>query len=121
MEKTNWLSAKKYLKRAVVLLEEENPEVLRCYGLCEYRSGNREDGIQHLSKAFKLNNFDAEIILNLIEIHVIEEKVKLANKYISHYHNSKKDLQYFEREVTYYDQKIRVFEEYLRSSEEDRA
>ena len=50
----------------------------------------------------------------------LEEKVRLANKYIAHYHNSKKELQFFEREVSYYDQKVRVFEEYLRSSEEEK-
>jgi len=33
MEKTNWQSAKGFFKKALSLLEEENPEIMRCYGL----------------------------------------------------------------------------------------
>ena len=117
MEKTNWKEAKGFLRRAVNLLEEDNPEVMRCYGLCEYRSGNREDGMQHLKKAFSINEFDAEIILNLIEVLILEEKLQAARKYINHYYVTKKDLQFFDREGDYYDQKIRVFEEYIHSEE----
>lgn len=119
MEKTHRNQAKKYLRKAVNLLEEENPEVMRCYGLCEYWSGNREGGLQYLRKAFDINDSDAEIILNLIEVLILEKKNGLAQKYIKHYHNSKEELQFFDRDGDYYDQKIRIFEEYVRTDSEE--
>jgi TolA-binding protein len=43
MEKTAWEEAKKYFKKAVQLLNDENnPEMMRCLALSEYRSGNKE-------------------------------------------------------------------------------
>lgn len=115
MEKTNWAEAKDYFRRALGSLDQDNAEVLRCYGLCEYRSGNREEGILHLKKAYHLNEFDAEIILNLTEILILEKNFLLARKYIKQYHEHKSQLQFFEREVIYYDEKMRIFEEFIRS------
>jgi hypothetical protein len=43
MEKTHWKEAKGYFKKTLELMEQDNPEVMRCYGLCEYRAGNREE------------------------------------------------------------------------------
>ncbi|MEI8008566.1 MAG: hypothetical protein WCI00_04010 [bacterium] len=42
MEKNHRMEAKKYLQQALELTKAENHEILRCYGLCEYRYGNRE-------------------------------------------------------------------------------
>jgi hypothetical protein len=42
MEKTNWYEAKKYLSKALTLSKFENSEVIRCFGMCEYRYGNIE-------------------------------------------------------------------------------
>jgi hypothetical protein len=42
MEKTNWQEAKNNLKKAMSLLDDDNPEMMRCYAICEYWSGNRE-------------------------------------------------------------------------------
>lgn len=118
MEKTNWAEAKDYFRRALHMLEQDNAEVLRCYGLCEYWSGNREEGILHLKKAYHLNEFDAEIILNLTEVLILEKKFVLASKYIKQYRDQKEKLQFFEREVIYYEEKMRIFEDFIRNHEE---
>jgi len=44
MEKNHRMEAKKFLQKALELTKAENHEILRCYGLCEYRYGNREKG-----------------------------------------------------------------------------
>ncbi len=114
MEKTNWSEAKKYFKKALSLLDGDNPEILRCYGLCEYRSGNREQGMTHLLKSHKQNQMDAEVLLNIIEISILERDATQAKEYIAYYHTHKKELQCFDREANYYDDKIVLFEEYLK-------
>jgi len=116
MEKTNRKEAKKYLQKALKLLEIENPEIMRCYGLCEYRSGNREKWINCLQKALEINETDAEVILNLIELSLLEKKINLAKKYIKYYHKNRDRLHVFDRSVSYYDEKVAIFEEFLQGS-----
>ncbi len=119
MEKTHRTSAKKYLKQALNLMDHDNPEIMRCYGLCEYWSGNRDAGIQHVEKAFEENKFDAEIILNLVEMYVLEKRFSQARKYIAYFRSiEKSSLQCFDREVSYYQNKLALFEEYLLSESE---
>jgi tetratricopeptide (TPR) repeat protein len=115
MEKTRWAVAKWYLKKALQLMEDDNPEILRCYGLCEYWSWNREAGLQYLQKAYSANAFDAEIILNLVELYVVEKHFKEAEKYISYFHSIVKDkrLQCFDRDVAYYIDKLSLFAAYI--------
>ena len=114
MEKTDRQQAKKLFKQAMTLMEGDNPEILRCYGLCEYRSGNREEGITFLLKSFKINKLDAEVILNLVEVSILEHNHNSAKKYIEHYRSSHDELQCFDRHISYYDEKIELFEEYLK-------
>lgn len=113
MEKTHRPEAKKYFQKTLTMMEQENPEVLRCYGLCEYWSWNRETGLTYLEKAFEQNGSDAEIILNLIEVMILEQDWKRARQYITHYYDNKENLQFFDRKVQYYDDKIRIFQEYV--------
>lgn len=42
MEKNNRKEARKYFQKACEITEAQNHEILRCYGLSEYRYGNRE-------------------------------------------------------------------------------
>lgn len=121
MEKTHRASAKKYLKQALNLMDHDNPEILRCYGLCEYWSGNRETGIQYVEKAFEENKTDAEIILNLVEMYVLEKRMFQAKKYIAYFRSIEKSstLQCFDRDVSYYQHKLALFEEYLLSEADD--
>lgn len=114
MEKTQRSIAKKYFKKAISMLEGDNPEILRCYWLCEYRSWNREQWITYLIKSYKINEFDAEVILNLIEISILEKKSTQAKKYIKHYHEHREKLNCFDRELSYYDEKVDLFEKFLK-------
>jgi hypothetical protein len=41
MEKNNWQDARKFFWSSLELSNHENYEIMRCYGLCEYRYGNR--------------------------------------------------------------------------------
>lgn len=115
MEKTNRKKARDFFKRSLQLMNEENPEILRCYGLCEYWLGNREDGMDYLQRAYEANTLDAEIILNLIEIAILEEQRAVAKKYIASYQSNKASIQFFDRPASYYDKKIALFSEYIES------
>ncbi len=114
MEKTQWSIAKSYFKKAITMLDGDNPEILRCYGLCEYWSWNREQWITYLMKSYKVNEYDAEVILNLIEISILEKKVSQAKKYIKHFRTHKEKLNCFDRDISYYDEKVTLFEQFLK-------
>jgi len=114
MEKTQRTIAKNYFKKAISMLDGDNPEILRCYGLCEYWSWNREHGITYLIKSYKINEFDAEVILNLIEISILEKKGSQAKKYINHYRKNREKLNCFDRDISYYDDKVDLFEKFLK-------
>lgn len=117
MEKTNRWVAKKHLLKALDLIENDNPEILRCYGLCEYWSGNREKWFGHIIKALEANENDAEVILNLIELSLLEKKFGQAKKYVKYFHKHKQNLQIFDRTVEYYEEKVSIFEEFLEWSD----
>lgn len=114
MEKTNWSEAKKNFQKALDMLDQDNPEIMRCYGLCEYRSWNREEGMTYLLESHQVNALDAEVILNIIEISILEQDKKTATDYVTYYHKHKEKLQCFDRDITYYEDKILLFEEYLK-------
>lgn len=113
MEKTHRNKAKVFFKKALQLINEENPEIMRCYGLCEYWSGNREWGINYLQRAYESNKLDAEILLNLIEVSILEEEWKQAKEYIKEYRKNKSKIQFFDRTAAYYDEKVDLFDQYL--------
>jgi len=115
MEKTNWAEAKKYLRKALEIVNFENPEMLRCYALSEYWLGNREKGIDFLEKAYEINKLDAEIIYNMIEIYLLEKKHNKAKKMIEYYYQSKSELSLFWRPIEFYDEKIDLFNQYLKN------
>ncbi len=115
MEKTHRKEAKEYFKKTLAMMDQDNPEVMRCYGLCEYRLGNREQGLSQIMKAYEMNSMDAEIILNLVEITILEEQWDAADTYIAHYITHSEELQFFDRKKVYYDEKIRIFEAYVAS------
>jgi len=106
MEKNHRLEAKKYLQKALELTKAENHEILRCYGLCEYRYGNREKGLNLLKDAFSINNRDAEVIYNLIEIYILEHKYKKAKDLISYFYRHHDALEVIDKKIDFYDHKI---------------
>lgn len=113
MEKNNWLDAKRYLQKALELTKWENHEILRCYGLCEYWYGNREKGINFLKDSFIINNKDAEVVFNLIEIYMLEHNYKKAKSMISYFHKNHDKLQTIDKEIGFYETKILLFEKFI--------
>ena len=71
----------------------------------------------YVMKAFEVNSKDAEIILNLVEISILEKQRDKAKLYIHHYLQEKDELQFFDRKQMYYDEKIRIFKAYVESDE----
>lgn len=115
MEKNHWLEAKKYLQKALELTKAENHEIMRCYGLCEYRYGNREKWLELLKDSFSLNNKDAEVIYNLIELYILEHKYSKAKTMIEYYYRNHWKLQTIDKEITYYDKKISLLERFIKT------
>ena len=115
MEKNNWLDAKKFLKKALELTHAENHEIIRCYGLCEYWYGNREKGLNFLKDSFTLNNKDAEVIYNLIEIYILEQNYKKAKSMISYFYKHHNTIQTIDKEIHYYDNKIALFDKFIKT------
>lgn len=121
MEKTNWQKAKTNFKKALEMIEEENPEILRCFWLCEYRLGHRQEGIALLDRAYEGNNIDPEIILNLVEISILEEHWEDAQVYINQFEKNKTKMNYFDRTQDYYDEKIKLFATYIGTHVDDNS
>ncbi len=113
MEKNNRKAAKPFLQQAIKLTNYENHEILRCYGLCEYRYGNREKWLYYLESAFDLHDLDAEVIYNLIELYLLEQRYTEANKMIRYYRKHHQDLETFDKDISYYDYKVWLFEKFL--------
>jgi tetratricopeptide (TPR) repeat protein len=113
MEKNNWYDAKKYFQEAIKMTGFENHEILRCYGLCEYRYGNREKGVTFLQQAFDLHDTDAEVIYNLIEIYLLEFDYRRAKRMIKYFYDKHDKLETFDKEIAFYDQKIGLFQKFV--------
>lgn len=113
MEKNNWIDAKKYLRKALDLTKAENHEIIRCYGLCEYWYWNREKWVNLLKDSFSINNKDAEVIYNLIEIYILEQNYKKAKSMISYFYKHHKNIQTIDKDIEYYDNKIALFEKFI--------
>ncbi len=115
MEKNHRLEAKRYLQKALELTHAENHEIMRCYWLCEYWYGNREKWLNLLKDSFSLNNKDAEIIYNLIELYILEHKYSKAKNMIDYYHRNHNKLQTIDKEIAYYDKKIWLLERFVKT------
>lgn len=113
MEKTHRKEAKQFLKHAMDALDDDNPEMMRCYALCEYWSGNKEDGLRCLKQAFGASKFDAEIIVNLIELYILQQERSSARRFVSYYYDHKAELQFFDKPWSYYDERVLLFTEYV--------
>jgi len=114
MEKNHRLDAKNFLKKALELTNWENHEILRCYGLCEYWYGNREKWVELLQESFSMNSKDAEVIFNLIEVYMLEQRFWKAAKMIEYFHKNYEKLETMDKDISYYDHRISLFETYIR-------
>jgi tetratricopeptide (TPR) repeat protein len=116
MEKTEREQAKVAFKKALKLVDESNPEMMRCYAIAEYRSGNKEKGLQLLEEAYEENEDDAEIILNLVELYIMEKEFLKAQMFIEYYFKNEKDMMFFDRTPEYYTVKLALFAEFIYES-----
>ena len=114
MEKNNWKEARSYLKKAMQLTNWENHEIMRCYGLSEYRYGNREKWRDFLKKAFKQNSLDAEVVYNIIQLSILDEDYEESQEMISYYYDNHSGLKIVDKPIEWYDKKIALFEKYLK-------
>lgn len=115
MEKNNRLDARKFLQKALELTKAENHEIVRCYGMCEYRYGNREKGTSLIKDSFAMNNKDAEVIYNLIQIHILEHEYKKAKCMITYFYKHRDKLQTIDKDIEFYDNKIWLFEKFIKT------
>jgi Tfp pilus assembly protein PilF len=115
MEKNNRVEAKSYLQKAMELTKWENHEILRCYGMCEYWYWNREKGINFLKDAFVINNRDAEVIFNLIQVHILEQNYKKAKNMIWYFYKHHDEIQTIDKDIDYYDNKIWLFDKFIKT------
>lgn len=113
MEKNHRLEAKKYLQQALERSDDDNHEIIRCYGLCEYRYGNREKWLQLIKEAFSIHDKDAEVIYNLVEVYLLEHKFQQAEFLVRYYYKHREELETLEKGIEYYDGKIKLLNSYL--------
>jgi tetratricopeptide (TPR) repeat protein len=115
MEKNNRKEAKGHLKKALHLTNGDNHEIVRCYGLCEYRYGNREKGMDYLKDAFVMNSRDAEVVYNIIQLEMLEHNYTKAKEMIAYFYSVHEELKVVDKELDWYDKKIALFEKYLKT------
>ena len=114
MEKNNWKDARSYLKKAMQVTNWENHEIMRCYGLSEYRYGNREKWRDFLRKAFNQDSLDVEVIYNIIQLSILDEDYKESWDMILFFHDHHSELKIVDKPIEWYDKKIALLEKYLR-------
>jgi Flp pilus assembly protein TadD len=115
MEKNNRKEARDFLKKAWELTHGDNHEIIRCYGLCEYRYGNREKGMNYLRDAFALNSKDAEVVYNLIQLYMLEHNYTKAQEMILYFYKQHDTLKVVDKTLERYDKKIALFDKYLKT------
>lgn len=60
-----------------------------------------------------MNNRDAEVIYNLIEIYILEQKYKKAKDLIRYFYKHRDELQIIDKQLDFYDHKIGLFEKFI--------
>ncbi len=116
MEKNNWEEARLFFQKACELTEANNHEILRCYGLSEYRYGNRERGVKLLKDAFALFDNDPELICNLVQVYILEKRYTSAEKMIKYYYKNVDRLEIIDKSLEHYQHNIAMFHEFLKIS-----
>lgn len=115
MEKNNRKQARNYLAKAMEMTDATNHEILRCYGLCEYRYGNRSKGLRYLKDSFAIDNKDAEVIYNLIQIYILEQEYKQAQEMIAYFKKYESQLKFVDKQLPFYKNKISLFEKFIKA------
>ena len=115
MEKNNRKEAKKYLLKAMDMTNASNHEIIRCYWLCEYWYGNRSKWLDFVKDAFALDNKDAEVVYNLIQLYILEQEYKKAQEMITYFNKHKNSLKFIDKEIDFYQAKISLFEKFIKA------
>lgn len=113
MEKLEWKHAIDFLKQANELTDFGNHEIVRAFGVSQYRFGNREKGLYMLDVAHDINPLDAEIVYNIIELSLLERNISHAREMVRYYHDNRDRLETFDKTIAEYDTKIGLFSEYI--------
>ncbi len=92
-----------------------NHEILRCYGLCEYWYGNRSKGLDYVKDAFAIDNKDAEIVYNLIQMYILEQEYKKAQEMISYFNKYQDSFKFIDKKPDFYQTKISLFEKFIKA------
>jgi tetratricopeptide (TPR) repeat protein len=122
MEKTDRELALTCFKTAHTLEPDiENPELLRCIGLSQYRTNDKDHAFATLMQAHTMNDMDAEILLNLVELHILEKQYSFARTYIDYYFEHLDEMLFLDRDQQYYDNKFAIFDEYIHQLEQSFA
>lgn len=79
-ERSNYVPAMQILNKASQKLPN-NYEVLRGYGLVEYRRNNIKDAIGYLERSYKLYENDSETLILLAKAHIAARNYQSAQKY----------------------------------------
>jgi CII-binding regulator of phage lambda lysogenization HflD len=70
-------------------------------------------------QARQTNPLDAEVILDLVEIYLLEKKINKAKTMLKYYHKNIKKIQTFDKSKEYYDHKMDIFSQYIITREND--
>lgn len=119
MEKNNRKDARSYLQKAMQLTNGTNYEIVRCYGLSEYRYGNREKWRDYIKKAFRQNSLDAETIYNIIQLATLDEDHEESINMIDYYHQNHDKLQIVDKPLKWYDKHVILLEKFIKWKEKN--
>lgn len=119
MEKTDRELALTCFETARTLEHEmDNPELLRCIGLSQYRTNDKDHAFATLIQAHTIHEMDAEILLNLVELYILEKQHTHARRYIDYYFANLDEMVFLDRDQPYYDNKFAIFDEYIHQLEQ---
>jgi hypothetical protein len=68
-----------------------------------------------LRDSFSINDKDAEVIFNLIEIYILEHKYEKANLMIKYYYKNHDNLITIDKDIEHYDNRINLFAEFVKA------
>jgi len=111
-ERTQWQDAKKYIKEAVKL-NNENLEYKRLLATIEFWSWNKNVWYSLLKEILKNFKKDADIILDAVNMAINLGYLDDAKEFVNIYFDKSNEISFFSRSKAYYDKKMKTFKEAL--------
>jgi len=119
-EKTQWLEAKKYIKKALEV-EPENIEYKRVLAMVEFWSWNKHKGYELLKEIIQENEMvDAEMLLNAVTMAAELGYYDEARLFTQMYLENQKKITYFTKPKSFYDKQFTNFKIALLPIEENK-